>query len=305
MDIQIPEPEGPSPCLPKTLPLAPSRVNSRNWHSLPSPSCGRAGRRISHGSPPAYGPDLLRRSLAYKLQEDAFGKLPASTRRELDRLAAQIERNRTARVQLSRRIKAGSVLVRDWQGKSHRVTVLARGFEYEERTYQSFSEIARLITGTRWNGPRFCRSGTRSTNRLWVDRGACLRRTRRGDLERGRLSSMPDRANGRALIQGCGMAGGGRRQPRRACVRRSLSAVWPDRTQLRNRDDQRVGSRPLAPADVAFLQQGICHIARSHRKFWRALYRSVVIDLRRERRGVRILDRPWSRKECAACGSRL
>ena len=235
-------------------------------------------------SPPAYGPDLLRRSLAYKLQEDAFGKLPASTRRELDRLAAQIERNPTARVQLSRRIKAGSVLVRDWQGKSHRVTVLARGFEYEERTYQSFSEIARLITGTRWNGPRFCRSGTRSTNRLWVDRGACLRRTRRGDLERGRLSSMPDRANGRALIQGCGMAGGGRRQPRRACVRRSLSAVWPDRTQLRNRDDQRVGSRPLAPADVAFLQQGICHIARSHREFWRALYRSVVIDLRRERR---------------------
>ena len=105
--------------------------------------------------PPAFGPDLLRRSLAYKLQEDAFGKLSATTKRELDRLVAQIEKNPTARLQLPRRIKPGSVLVRDWQGKSHRVTVLARGFEYGERSYQSLSKIARLITGTRWNGPRF------------------------------------------------------------------------------------------------------------------------------------------------------
>ena len=105
--------------------------------------------------PPAFGPDLLRRSLAYKLQENAFGKLSATTQRELDRLVAQIEKNPTARLQLPRRIRPGSVLVRDWQGKSHRVTVLARGFAYGERTYQSLSEIARLITGTRWNGPRF------------------------------------------------------------------------------------------------------------------------------------------------------
>jgi hypothetical protein len=105
--------------------------------------------------PPAFGPDLLRRSLAYKLQEDAFGKLSTATQRELDRLVAQIEKNPTARLQLPRRIKPGSVLVRDWQGKTHRVTILVRGFEYGERTYQSLSEIARLITGTRWNGPRF------------------------------------------------------------------------------------------------------------------------------------------------------
>ena len=58
-------------------------------------------------SPPAYGPDLLRRSLAYKLQEDAFGKLSAATKRELDRLAAQVEKNPTARIQLPRRIKPG------------------------------------------------------------------------------------------------------------------------------------------------------------------------------------------------------
>ena len=105
--------------------------------------------------PPAFGPDLLRRSLAYKLQEEAYGKLPAATQRELDRLVAELEKDPSARPTLPRRIKPGSVLVRDWKGKSHRVTVLARGFEYDRTTYASLSEIARQITGTRWNGPRF------------------------------------------------------------------------------------------------------------------------------------------------------
>src|SRR5262245_21518002 len=87
--------------------------------------------------PPAFGPDLLRRSLAYKLQEDVYGGLSAGTRRELDRLVAQVEKNPSARLTLPRRIKPGSVLVRDWQGKSHRVTVQMRGYQYENRTYAS------------------------------------------------------------------------------------------------------------------------------------------------------------------------
>ena len=91
----------------------------------------------------------MRRSLAYKLQEDAYGKLAAATQRELDRLVAALEKNPSARPTLPRRIKPGSVLVRDWKGKSHRVTVLVRGYEYEARTYESLSEIARQITGTR------------------------------------------------------------------------------------------------------------------------------------------------------------
>jgi hypothetical protein len=81
--------------------------------------------------------------------------LPAATLRELDRLVAQHEKDPSARPTLPRRIKPGSVLVRDWKGRSHRVSVLASGFEYEGKTYVSLSEIARAITGTRWNGPRF------------------------------------------------------------------------------------------------------------------------------------------------------
>ena len=56
---------------------------------------------------------------------------------------------------LPRRIKPGAILVREWKKASYRVTVLEDGFAYEGKTYESLSEIARLITGTRWNGPKF------------------------------------------------------------------------------------------------------------------------------------------------------
>ena len=61
----------------------------------------------------------------------------------------------SGRIVLPRRIKPGSVLVREWKGESHRVMVLADGFAYDGMTYSNLSEIAVLITGTRWNGPRF------------------------------------------------------------------------------------------------------------------------------------------------------
>ena len=105
--------------------------------------------------PPAFGPDLLRRSIAQKLQEDAYGKLPSATQQELSCIVASLKKDPTARIDLPRRIKPGAVLVRDWKVKSKRVMVLDKGFAYEGRTYQSLSEIAREITGTRWNGPKF------------------------------------------------------------------------------------------------------------------------------------------------------
>ena len=122
------------------------------WHSI-----------FRSKPPPAFGPDLLRRSIAQKLQEDAFGKLPSAAQQELSRIVASLKKDPTARIELPRRIKPGAVLVRDWKGKSKRVMVLDKGFAYEGRTYQSLSEIAREITGTRWNGPKFF--GLRPTER--------------------------------------------------------------------------------------------------------------------------------------------
>jgi len=115
--------------------------------------------------PPAFGPDLLRRSVAQKIQEDAYGKLSSAAQRELNYLVAALAKNPTARLELPRRIKPGAVLVRDWKGKTCRVTVRDKGFDYEGCSYSNLSEIARGITGTRWNGPRFfgLRPGDAST----------------------------------------------------------------------------------------------------------------------------------------------
>ena len=47
------------------------------------------------------------------------------------------------------------MLIREWNGQTHRVTVAERGFAWEGATYDSLSKIAHAITGTNWNGPRF------------------------------------------------------------------------------------------------------------------------------------------------------
>jgi hypothetical protein len=105
--------------------------------------------------PPAFGPDLLRRTIAYHIQEKTFGGLPSSARDELDRNIKAISKAPSGHIELPRRIKAGAVLIREWKGKTYRVTVVDDGFIYEEHNYSSLSEIAREITGARWNGPRF------------------------------------------------------------------------------------------------------------------------------------------------------
>jgi hypothetical protein len=105
--------------------------------------------------PKAFGPDLLRRSIAHRIQEKAYGGLPASTRRLLDQLLKAAMAKPNGRLELPRRIKPGSELVRTWKGKTHRVMVMTDGFAHDGKTFASLSEIASKITGTKWNGPRF------------------------------------------------------------------------------------------------------------------------------------------------------
>lgn len=111
--------------------------------------------------PKAFGPDLLRRSIAHRIQEKTYGGLPSPMKRLLDRLVKGAAANPGARLELPRRIKPGSELVRTWNRRIYRVIVTQDGFAYDGKTFASLSEIATLITGTKWNGPRFF--GLRST----------------------------------------------------------------------------------------------------------------------------------------------
>ena len=113
-------------------------------------------REIFTADPPkAFGPDLLRRSIAHRIQERAYGGMPTVSQRVLDQLIRAAAAKPNARLELPRRIKPGSELVRTWNRRTYRVQVLDKGFAYGGKTFASLSEIATAITGTRWNGPRF------------------------------------------------------------------------------------------------------------------------------------------------------
>ena len=98
--------------------------------------------------------DLLRRGIAYRLQEKAHGGLSLAMLREIKRMRRHLAS--TGEVTLpATRIKSGTRLVRDWGGASHHVVVLDQGFLYRDQRYRSLSTIAAEITGAKWSGPRF------------------------------------------------------------------------------------------------------------------------------------------------------
>ena len=106
-------------------------------------------------APVHMGRALLLQAVAYRLQERVLGGLKSSTRRLLERTAEDSFHRRTPIGASATKVTPGSVLIREWHGISHRVTVLADGVLLRGTRYRSLSEVARKITGTRWSGPRF------------------------------------------------------------------------------------------------------------------------------------------------------
>ena len=111
----------------------------------------RAWRRRQGILPPRLSRDLLRRDLAYTLQEDAWGGVSHATRRRLQTLA---KAGRGAAEQ-GPPVRAGTRLVRAWRGRTSLVTVTDDGVVYDGVTYRSLSAVAHQITGAHWSGPRF------------------------------------------------------------------------------------------------------------------------------------------------------
>ena len=93
--------------------------------------------------------------LSYRIQEQAFGSLNARVQERLRQLSRAFEKGSDPTVPRAPRIRPGTRLVRQWGDQVHLVSVQVNGYEYQGTRYQSLSEIARLITGTRWSGPLF------------------------------------------------------------------------------------------------------------------------------------------------------
>jgi hypothetical protein len=115
--------------------------------------------------------DFLRKRLAWRIQELAEGGLSDRARARIEELGAGAfvaRRRPTPRTSSPaprpesmstardpRLPPTGTVVRRVHGGVEHRVTIFNDGFEYEGKRYRSLSKIARLITGTPWNGYLF------------------------------------------------------------------------------------------------------------------------------------------------------
>jgi Protein of unknown function (DUF2924) len=98
---------------------------------------------------------FMARAVAYQMQVAAYGGLSAATKRRLREIAVAISNGDRTGVISGIHIKPGTQLIRQWQNTAHTVMVLDEGFALDGRTYKSLSAVAKVITGTNWNGYAF------------------------------------------------------------------------------------------------------------------------------------------------------
>jgi hypothetical protein len=153
-----------------------------NLEGLDLDGLRRQWRARLGGEPPAHlSRWLLMKVLAYRLQSDAFGDLDKSIRRILrsrkeDGVGAPFDR-RAPQTREGLGLKAGALLVREWNGRLERVMILDEGFAWNGQTFGSLSQIAKAMTGTNWNGHRFF--GLRQGKTAAADAGADRRKSRK------------------------------------------------------------------------------------------------------------------------------
>ncbi len=117
--------------------------------------------------------DQLFKRLAWRIQELKYGGLSERSKRRAEEIANDLD----ARFLPPRKQRGtetspheilpmnvqntganpvpGTILMREYHGETHQVTVLERGFEYQGKVFRSLSGIATAITGTQWNGYLF------------------------------------------------------------------------------------------------------------------------------------------------------
>ncbi len=120
----------------------------RTLDQLPLTELRRAWTRTTETPPPRVSAGLLRLALGHRWQVQAHGGLSAAEERRLVALANDQP--------VAKQARPGTRLVREWQGRTHVVTVDEDGAVlWNDQRWRSLSEVARAITGTRWSGPAF------------------------------------------------------------------------------------------------------------------------------------------------------
>jgi hypothetical protein len=124
--------------------LKPEELRKR-WQSL-----------FGSNPPPKMRSSLMIQAIARRIQEKAFGGLKPSTQRLLQKVTQDVRADgKVPTTGKKAPPRVGTVLVREWHGTKHQVSVRKDGFVYRSKRYGSLSQIARTITGTQWSGPLF------------------------------------------------------------------------------------------------------------------------------------------------------
>jgi hypothetical protein len=89
------------------------------------------------------------------MQVEAYGGLSETTKRRLREIATAVRRGDVDAAAIGNQTRPGTQMIRQWKDKTHTVTALTDGFEWDGRVYKSLSAIAKAITGTNWNGFAF------------------------------------------------------------------------------------------------------------------------------------------------------
>lgn len=99
--------------------------------------------------------EYLHANIAWQAQAKQHGGLGRKAKGQIKQLMQQLRDGVDLNPENSLTLKPGSRLLREYKGSKHEVIVAEGGYQYQDKMYRSLSQIARLITGTRWNGKLF------------------------------------------------------------------------------------------------------------------------------------------------------
>jgi hypothetical protein len=93
--------------------------------------------------------DFIKGNLAWYIQAREQNKDPIKLREKLVKQVTQTKSKQKLSYQ------PGTRLVTEWQGQTYEVTIMDKGYRWQDKHYRSLTAIAHEITGTKWSGPRF------------------------------------------------------------------------------------------------------------------------------------------------------
>ena len=135
----------PELCAERVMAMSTEEL-SRTWRNV-----------VGKPSPVNLSKSLSARLLAYRLQVNRHGDLAKEAIRLLDGIADDLAAGKIPDIKppAERRLKPGTVLIREHQGVQHKVMVMEEGYAWQGGTFASLSFTAKAITGTNWNGNTF------------------------------------------------------------------------------------------------------------------------------------------------------